>query len=331
MRPSETEPDFIELDRVSKRFPGSQQPGLKPTTLTIENGKFITVLGSSGSGKTTLLKLINRLHEPSSGEIRIQGRNIATTSAIELRRHIGYVIQQVGLFPHMTVEQNIAIVPEILGWTKRQIVQRVDELLTLVELSPHEFRKRYPGQLSGGQQQRVGLARALAGDPSILLMDEPFGAIDTLTRSKLQMELLEIQRKLKKTIIFVTHDISEALKLGDQVIVMHNGQVQQYDTPAKLLSEPANEFVRTFLDADAPYQQLEYMPIRHLITYRAEEVERNVPRIQENQSMKDALALMLDSPYNYVAVEDHRRRFLGIITLESLKAARRKWPTVGVS
>lgn len=325
------QPPIIELDQVSKQFTGSKNAGLQPVSLSIEPGKFITILGTSGSGKTTLLKLINRLHEPTSGEIRIQGKNIALTPATELRRRIGYVIQQIGLFPHMTVAQNIATVPEILGWSKPKIEQRIDELLQLVELPASEFRNRYPGQLSGGQQQRVGLARALAGDPSILLMDEPFGAIDAITRLNLQDELLRLQRKLKKTVIFVTHDIQEALKLGDKVIVMHDGQVQQYDTPSGLLSQPANDFVRALLDTDDPYKQLEFMPIRHLVTRRPEEFDRNVPRVGEDQSLKDALALILDSPYNYVVVEDHRRRVVGIVTLETLKAARRKWPTVGAS
>jgi osmoprotectant transport system ATP-binding protein len=325
------EAPFIELRRVSKIFKNQVESGLKPTSLSIDRGKFITILGTSGSGKTTLLKLINRLYEPTSGEIRINAQNIALTPATALRRQIGYVVQQVGLFPHMTVAQNIATVPEILGWNKARIASRIDELLTLVELNPAEFRDRYPAQLSGGQQQRVGLARALAGDPAILLMDEPFGAIDSLTRLNLQAELLRIQRKLKKTIIFVTHDIPEALKLGDQVIVMHAGEVQQYDTPLQLLSHPANEFVRTLLDTDEPYQQLDVIPIRHLVTRCTEEIEQNVPRISEEHSLKDALALMLDSPYNYVAVEDHHGKLIGIITLENLKAARRKWPSHNAS
>jgi osmoprotectant transport system ATP-binding protein len=324
-----TSAPLIELHQVSKFFHNHVESGLKPSSLNIESGKFITILGTSGSGKTTLLKLLNRLYEPTSGEIRINGQNIALTPATELRRQIGYVVQQVGLFPHMTVAQNIATVPEILGWDKPQIAVRIDELLTLVELSPTEFRNRYPAQLSGGQQQRVGLARALAGNPAILLMDEPFGAIDSLTRLNLQTELLRIQRKLKKTIIFVTHDIPEALKLGDQVIVMHAGEVQQYDTPLNLLSHPANDFVRTLLDTDEPYQQLDAMPIRHLVTHQTAEVEQSVPRVSEDRSLKDALALMLDSPYNYVTVEDHHQNVIGIVTLESLKAARRKWLTHG--
>lgn len=327
-RPSNETP-FIEFMQVSKQFSNNAAPSLKSTNLTIHQGKFITILGSSGSGKTTLLKLINRLHEPSSGEIRIAGNNIALTPATELRRQIGYVIQQVGLFPHMTVAQNIATVPEILGWPKPRIAARIAELLDLVELSADTFRNRYPAQLSGGQQQRVGLARALAGDPAILLMDEPFGAIDAITRLNLQNELLRIQRQLKKTIVFVTHDIPEALKLGDEVIIMHNGEVQQFDTPIQLLTQPANDFVRQFLDTDEPYQQLEAIPVRHLLTDHTDDIHRDVPRIDEHQSLKDALTLMLDSPYNYVAVEDGQQNLIGILTLENLKAARRKWPAVG--
>ena len=248
-------PVAIELINASKRFSSSGSNSqtavaLQPTSLSIDQGRFVTVLGTSGSGKTTLLKLINRLLEPTSGKILVNGQDTAQVPATELRRKIGYVIQQIGLFPHLTVARNIAIVPEILGWRKERIERRIDELLELVELEPAKFRSRYPSQLSGGQQQRVGLARALAGEPSIMLMDEPFGAIDAMTRLNLQAELLRIQRKLDVTVVFVTHDVQEALKLGDQVIVMHAGVVQQYDTPDSLLSCPVNEFVSALLNTN---------------------------------------------------------------------------------
>ena len=289
----------IELKNVSKRFPNSAKGGLKPTSLVIEQGSFVTILGASGSGKTTLLKLINRLIEPTSGNVFIQGEDTATVSATLLRRRIGYVIQQVGLFQHMTVAQNIAILPEILKWEKRKIQARVDELLTLVELEPSEFRNRYPAQLSGGQQQRVGLARALAGDPNIMLMDEPFGAIDALTRAKLQVELLQIQKKLGKTIVFVTHDVQEALKLGDRIIVMNEGEVQQYGTPFELLSNPANDFVKSLLETD---------------DNKSLSVPFHKAHLSADCSLQDALSLMMGGEYNAIDVEDHQE-LLGTITM----------------
>lgn len=212
----------------------------------------MTVLGTSGSGKSTLLKLINRLLEPSFGHILVHGERTSQIPAPQLRRGLGYVIQHIGLFPHMTVADNIAVVPKILRWPKKRISERIDELLDLVALEPQAFRNRFPRQLSGGQQQRVGLARALAGDPSILLMDEPFGAVDALTRQTLQTELSRILRKLGKTVVLVTHDVQEALSLGDKVIVMDSGRVQQYDRPEHLLKHPANGFVKRLLETGLP-------------------------------------------------------------------------------
>jgi osmoprotectant transport system ATP-binding protein len=229
----------------------SPAPGVYDISLTMPPASFITILGASGSGKTTLLKLINRLHPPSRGIIRIDGKDIATIPETRLRRGMGYVIQQVGLFQHLSVAENVAIVPKILKWPKARIERRIDELLHMVGLEPSEYRSRYPRQLSGGQQQRVGLARALAGDPAILLMDEPFGAIDPLIRQRLQDEMLDLQSQLKKNVVFVTHDVREALKLGDRVILMRQGRVQQYDTPDHLLRHPANDFVARLLDVDS--------------------------------------------------------------------------------
>ena len=238
---------FILLDQVSKVFADASRPSLHPTSLAIDRGDFVTVVGASGSGKTTLLKLINRLYEPTSGKVFVDGEDVSIGPAHHLRRRIGYVIQQVGLFQHMTIERNVATVPKILGWDKARIDARVNELLELVALKPADYRKRYPRQLSGGQQQRVGLARALAANPSLMLMDEPFGAIDALTRTNLQDELLAIQRRLKITVVFVTHDIPEALKLGDKVVVMSEGRIQQFDTPENILAAPANDFVRSLV------------------------------------------------------------------------------------
>src|SRR5690606_11291574 len=213
----------------------------------------------------TLLKMINRLVEPTAGTIYINGQDSRSVSAIELRRHIGYVIQQVGLFPHQTVAENIATVPRILGWDRRRIEERVDSLLALMQLPPEQFRHRRPRQLSGGQQQRVGIARALAADPPILLMDEPFGALDTITRKVLQDELLRIQSQVKKTIIFVTHDVEEALKLADRIVVMKDGRIEQSGTPIELLHRPATPFVRRLLGADDLLQRLSVLPVSRVM------------------------------------------------------------------
>src|SRR5207249_3890471 len=221
----------IVFEHVSKRFPAATHPAVDDVSLQVERGSLVVLLGPSGCGKTTLLKMVNRLYEHDSGRILVEGREARSFKVTELRRRIGYVIQSTGLFPHMTVARNIATVPQMLGWDKARIDRRVDELLELVGLPAREYRSRYPIQLSGGQQQRVGLARAMAADPSIMLMDEPFAAIDNITRRRLQDELLGIQRKVRKTILFVTHDVEEALRLADEIAVMREGRVLQYDTP----------------------------------------------------------------------------------------------------
>ncbi len=233
----------IEFIDVSKQYDGSDVQAVDHVSLRIAQGELVTILGSSGCGKTTLLKMINRLYEPTSGEIRLLGQDIRDRDVAELRRGIGYVIQQVGLFPHRTVAQNIATVPRLLGWSDEKIRARTRELLDLVELEPDSFINRYPSQLSGGQQQRVGLARALAVDPEVMLLDEPFGAIDAITRMNLQDQLIRIHGGLKKTFIFVTHDINEAFKLGTRVIVMSEGRIIQFDTPRNIVRRPADEFV----------------------------------------------------------------------------------------
>ena len=239
----------IELQDVTKTFKGAGYPAVDHVSLTVEEGELITILGSSGCGKTTLLKMINRLYEPDSGRIVLFGEDIATLDAVLVRRRIGYVIQQVGLFPHYTVAQNIGTVPRLLKWDRARIEARVDELLELVGLEPLEFRNRYPSQLSGGQQQRVGLARALAVDPKILLMDEPFGAIDSITREKLQTELLALHQNMGKTVLFVTHDLEEAFRLGDRVIIMNEGRIRQFDTPEAIIRRPADPFVQSLVDS----------------------------------------------------------------------------------
>lgn len=239
----------IEFQNVSKKFSGAGYYAVDHVNLTVDEGEFITILGSSGCGKTTLLKLVNRLYEPDEGKIVLFGEDIQTVDVIKVRRRIGYVIQQVGLFPHMTVAENIAVVPKLLKWDKEKTSARVSELLALVGLSPDEFKKRYPSQLSGGQQQRVGLARALAVDPKIMLLDEPFGAIDPITRFRLQDELLQIHGGLQKTFLFVTHDIEEAFRLGNRVMIMDQGKILQFDTPKNILKHPADGFVASMIQS----------------------------------------------------------------------------------
>ena len=239
----------IEFKNVSKTFRGAGYPAVNDVSLTVNEGEFVTILGSSGCGKTTLLKMVNRLYEPDTGSIILFGEDISTVDVVKVRRRIGYVIQQIGLFPHYTVADNIATVPKLLKWEKAKIDARVDELLTLVGLEPKEFRDRYPAQLSGGQQQRVGLARALAVDPKIMLMDEPFGAVDSITREKLQDELVRLHRETGKTFLFVTHDIEEAFKLGDRVLIMNEGTVRQFDTPEATIRHPADPFVASLVNS----------------------------------------------------------------------------------
>ncbi|MBQ9031288.1 MAG: ABC transporter ATP-binding protein [Parasporobacterium sp.] len=237
----------VELKNVNKQFPGMSYKALDNVSVTIEEGEFITILGSSGCGKTTLIKTINRLYEPDSGDIFLYGKNIRDTNPVELRRSIGYVIQQIGLFPHMTVRDNIATIPKLLKWDKAKTDEQVDRLLSLVQLDPAEFRNRYPSQLSGGQQQRIGLARALIADPKVMLLDEPFGAIDAINREKLQNELKKIHAESHKTYLFVTHDIREAFKLGTKIIIMNQGKILQYATAQEIICKPADRFVKELI------------------------------------------------------------------------------------
>ena len=253
----------IRLEEVTKRYPGQTEPAVDSVTMTIPAGEIVVLVGPSGCGKTTTMRMINRLIEPTSGRITIDGEDVLSLDGDQLRRRIGYAIQQVGLFPHMTVGENIGIVPGLNGWRKDRIAERVDEMLDLVGLDPAEFRDRYPRQLSGGQQQRVGVARALAADPPVLLMDEPFGAVDPITRGNLQDELLRLQAELSKTIVFVTHDFDEAVKLGDRIAVLgERSRILQYDTPEAILANPADDTVAGFVGAGASLKQLTLLRVR---------------------------------------------------------------------
>jgi osmoprotectant transport system ATP-binding protein len=256
-----TDEHMIRLADVTKVFPGAANPAVDHLSLEIATGEFIALVGPSGCGKTTTLKMINRILEPSSGTIEVDGRNAMSVPAHELRRSIGYVIQQIGLFPHRTIRQNIATVPALVGWERERIASRVEELTVLVGLG-EDLLERYPSELSGGQQQRVGVARALAADPPVLLMDEPFGAVDPIVRGRLQSEFKELQSNLGKTVVFVTHDIDEALFLGDRVAILNiGGKVEQFDTPEEILSTPANRFVEEFLGGERGLKRLALLPV----------------------------------------------------------------------
>jgi osmoprotectant transport system ATP-binding protein len=255
----------IALRGITKVYPGQARPAVDALDLDVPTGAVVALVGPSGCGKTTTLKMMNRLIEPTSGQILLDGEDVTDVDADELRRRIGYVIQQVGLFPHFTIGENIAVVPRLVGWDRNKVAARVDELLALVGLEPREYRDRYPRQLSGGQQQRVGVARGLAADPAVVLMDEPFGAIDPITRERLQNELLDIQRQIAKTICIVTHDLGEAVLLGDRIAVLGPGGVlAQYDTPERVLTAPADEFVAEFVGAGAAVRRLSLLALGRL-------------------------------------------------------------------
>ncbi|MBA3261311.1 MAG: ABC transporter ATP-binding protein [Thermoleophilaceae bacterium] len=254
---------MISLEHLAKKFPGQAEPAVQDLSMDIPEGEIVILVGPSGCGKSTTMRLINRLIEPTGGRIVLDGEDVTRVNSDELRRRIGYVIQQIGLFPHMTIAENIATVPRMLGWDRKRVAERVDELLETVNMDPDEYRRRYPKELSGGQQQRVGVARAMAADPPILLMDEPFGAIDPITRDRLQNEFLRVQSEIKKTIVFVTHDIDEAVKMGDRIAVLRQGSViAQYDTPERILTNPADAYVETFIGSGAALKGLTLAYVR---------------------------------------------------------------------
>jgi osmoprotectant transport system ATP-binding protein len=288
---------MIRLDGISKRYPNGQV-AVRELSLDIPEGHVCVLVGPSGCGKTTTLKMVNRLIEPTSGRIFLDGRDVTHADPVELRRHIGYVIQQVGLFPHQTIATNIATVPKLLGWPKARAAARVDELLELVGLDPSDYRGRYPSQLSGGQRQRVGVARALAADPPVLLMDEPFGAIDPVTRVRLQDEFLRLQDDVQKTVVFVTHDIEEAVKMGDRIAILDVGGVlEQYASPAEILGRPASNMVRDFVGRDRALKRLR-------VTAIEPECLEHPPTVAPDATLADARAAIAKWDAGWVAVVD---------------------------
>ncbi|NUU62218.1 betaine/proline/choline family ABC transporter ATP-binding protein [Paenibacillus agri] len=298
----------VEFRNVSKDY-GSGKV-LRDFNLTVPKGQIVTIIGPSGCGKTTLLKMINRLEEPSEGKVLVEGRDIGSVDAVSLRRDIGYVIQQIGLFPHMTIEENIGIVPRLKGAGKGERREQVTKLLQLIGLSPEQYRKRYPHELSGGQQQRIGVARALASDPSIILMDEPFSALDPISRVQLQKELINLNQRLHKTIVFVTHDIDEALKIADRVILLSEGEVVQSSTPAELLAHPANEFVVEFLGPERFPKDLAPGTAHHIMI--------DGLSIDHQAPIEEALELLRANSAEALAVTGTWGELLGIVGIEEI-------------
>jgi len=312
---------MIRLDGVSKVWPDGQV-AVHELTLEVPAGEIAVLVGPSGCGKTTTMRMVNRLVEPSSGRIYLGDEDVTTVDPVQLRRRIGYVIQSVGLFPHLTVAANIATVPRLLGWDKRRIDTRVGELLELVGMTDIRYAKRYPHELSGGQRQRVGVARALAADPPVLLMDEPFGAIDPVQRGRLQDEFLRLQETVRKTVVFVTHDIEEAVKLGDRIAVMGEGGVLlQYATPGELLAVPASEAVAAFVGADRALKRLAVTPVP--TEGLAPRSAAGGPWVKSDATLHDALAALLADGAGFVAVVHPDGRELGTLDASAIAAALR--------
>ena len=308
----------IAFEGVSKRFESGRAAALESIDLMVEPGTFVVLLGPSGCGKTTLLKTVNRLYEPTTGRVLLDGTDISTLPAPALRRKIGYVIQQSGLFPHMRVEDNIAVVPKLLGWDKRRISARTDELLDLVGLPPDTYRRRYPGQLSGGEAQRIGIARALAAEPSTLLMDEPFGALDAITRTRLQDELRAIHARTGQTVLFVTHDIEEAVRLADIIVVMRAGCIVQHDTAADIVMRPADDFVAELVGAGDVLRRLSLMRVSDQLTPGPS--TQGGPEIAPTSSLRDALAAILESGADSISVVDQDGQPVGSISIETIES-----------
>jgi osmoprotectant transport system ATP-binding protein len=306
---------MVRFENVSKVYAGGTK-AVDNLTLEIQAGEFVCFIGPSGCGKTTTMKMINRLHEPTSGKIFVNGKDIMQMDAVELRRSIGYVIQQIGLFPHMTIAQNVELVPKLLGWDAARRRARVDELLPMVGLDPEVYRDRYPRELSGGQQQRIGVIRALAAEADLILMDEPFGALDPITREALQDELKRLQAKLKKTIVFVTHDMDEALKLADRIVVMKDGKVHQVATPEELLRNPKDEFVAQFIGRDRLTDRPDLITVREIMTKR-------LVTVDPDHGIAEAVVTLKQRRVTSLLVTDGEDRLLGVVTAKELETVKR--------
>jgi osmoprotectant transport system ATP-binding protein len=319
---------MIRLENLSKTFPGQTEPAVDDLSMDIYEGEIVVFVGPSGCGKTTTMKMINRIIEPTGGRIILDGEDVTTTNPDKLRRRIGYVIQQIGLFPHMTIANNIATVPRMLGWDKERTNSRVDELLETVGMD-RSYRDRHPKELSGGQRQRVGVARAMAADPPIMLMDEPFGAVDPITREGLQDEFLRLQEEIQKTIVFVTHDIDEAIKMGDRIAILREQSViAQYDTPERILTDPADEYVEDFIGAGASLKRLSLSKVGDIKT-------SEWPVAQLTDSPTEVLNTLHRSGKDYVLLLDEQRkpkRWVGAEELElnGVPLKNAGWPAVAI-
>ena len=302
------------MGEVTKTFPGSSSPAVSSLSLDVAEGETVVLVGPSGCGKTTTMKMINRLEEPTSGTILVGGTDVMKQDPVQLRRGIGYVIQSIGLMPHRTVEENIATVPKLIGWDGARIEARVRELADMLELD-RDFLRRYPGALSGGQRQRVGVARALAADPPVMLMDEPFGAVDPIVRGRLQDQFLTIQAELRKTIVFVTHDVDEALKMADRIAILNKGGVvEQYAAPAEILRAPANDFVRQFIGGE---RALKRLALRKVADVRLAPANGPVEAsVDPDTSLLEALDAIVASSSGAVGVAGSD----GVLTLETIRA-----------
>ncbi|MCM2677009.1 ABC transporter ATP-binding protein [Alkalicoccobacillus plakortidis] len=310
---------MLTFDHVVKKYT-SEVTAVKDVSFEVKEGEIVIFLGPSGCGKTTLLRMVNRLETMTEGDIKINGKSINELNEIELRRQIGYVIQSNGLFPNMTIEENVVIVPDLLGWSQKKKRARYNELMKLIGLDPDEFRKRHPNELSGGQQQRIGVARALAADPPVMLMDEPFGALDPLIRERIQDEFLQIQREVKKTILFVSHDIDEAIKMADKIVLMRDGEIMQFGSPSDILINPANEYVSSFIGKDRA--------IKHLSLHTIAELEAEIGLVGLDQSVEDSktvhvnadlrntLAMLLNQEADQIVVLDDNDQEKGAITID---------------
>jgi osmoprotectant transport system ATP-binding protein len=309
----------IVFSGVTKRYPGRNQAAVEDLSFEVPAGDICVLIGPSGCGKTTALKLVNRLIPMTGGDITIDGRSVNDMELTELRRGIGYVFQEIGLFPHMTVQDNIGSVPRLLGWSKERIRGRASELLELVGLDPEGDLRRYPGEFSGGQQQRIGVARAMAVDPPIMLMDEPFGAIDPITRDRLQNDFLRLHKQIRKTVIFVTHDIDEAIKMGDRIAIMRAGHLIQLDTSDELLASPADDFVASFVGADRGLKRLRLWTLHDIELDPAPDGSTTGGRsVSIDSSLRDALSLMLTEGVEALAVTNGEGSVVGRVRMEMI-------------
>jgi osmoprotectant transport system ATP-binding protein len=307
---------MITMEHVTKRYTEGGAASVDDLSIVVPEGTTTALIGPSGCGKTTTMRMINRLIDPTEGKIIVNSEDVTKVDPVNLRRHIGYVIQQVGLFPHMTIAQNIAAVPKLLGWAEAKIKSRTEELLHLVGLDPKEMLKRYPRQLSGGQRQRIGVARALAADPPVLLMDEPFGAIDPIARTRLQDEFRQILQRVRKTVVLVTHDLDEAIRLGDRIAIMKSGKIIQYDTPDTVLSHPADGFVENFVGIDRAIKRLSLFTVSDAMNGgRARE---GASKVAPTSNLRDALALMVAANSDVLAVVDEGGAIKGQLTRDAI-------------